>query len=433
MPSLQLPSRRNRSGLHLFRWLLISLFLGIAVGRHDTIRDTSRFQLHGVENISEFDRNDRTGNGNSQRNRNRNRNRKLDKGQYYEFLDGDGRTSTTTLSDVWLCLACALGWSIWLVSTRQPPQQLVFEQQESSKAMGHVLQVSLGESILGTGIPVYYALIDYVVEGDTDEEHIQVRKVFTSKKLLEEGFANVEVLYLTDDPTTAILMDDLLDQKAEREFQAPHSTFYYVVIYCVSVVLIGISVYGGIRMASRLEHPIYGWISLAVGLLLLYPAAILLYRLVHYLYSLAGPLTERPGVIVHGKRLLWAKQCHGTLNPLEILGGDRYRDRDRKIQTDRAIELSDLQVPKIHNTRGRNRKDAATTPKLFPNAGCGFGNFNVHLPIGRQRASSSVSSIGASASTHSESQKGTGKIVRNDTSILEKYELHVTAFEKIGL
>lgn len=329
-------------------------------------------------------------------------------------------------------MACALGWSIWLVGALQPPQELVFEQQESSKAMGHVLQVSLGEDILGTGIPVYYAVVDFVVEGDTDEDHIQVRKIFTSKKLLEEGFANVEVLYLTNDPTTAILLEDLLDQKKERESQAPPSNAYYAMIYFVSVVLIGTSALGGARMATRLEHPLYGWISLVVGLLLLYPSAKLLHRFVTYLYSLAGPLTERPGVIVHGKRLYWAQQCHDTLNPMEILGihDNQNEKKNKQIESSRSIELSDLQLPTMdENAVGQSRRGAAKkkTPKLFPNAGCGFGNFNVHLPVGRQRASSSVSSMSASASQNSEKSC---RIVRNDTSILEKYELHVSTTEK---
>jgi len=356
------------------------------------------------------------------------------KSRYYEFLDGNNRSNSTptTLSDVWLCLACALGWSIWLVSTRQPPHQLIFEQQDSSKAMGHVLQVSLGEDILGTGIPVYYALVDYVIEGDTDEEHIQVRKVFTCKKLVEEGFANVEVLYLTDDPTTAILMDDLLDQKKERESQSPPSTAYFAVIYFVSIVLIGISIFGGVRMASRLENPFYGWISLAAGILMLYPAAKLLYQAVTYLYSLAGPLTERPGVIVHGKRLYWAKQCHGTLNPLEILGATNSDQIKESGQV--SVELSELRVPSIERHKKGRSMNAVTKPKvlLFPNAGCGFGNFNVHLPTGSARASSSVSSISASASHHSTDKSQTCQIVRNDTSILEKYEMHVSLTEKKG-
>ena len=97
-------------------------------------------------------------------------NQRSSQSRYYEFLDDDTRPrkKPTSLSDVWLCLACALGWTIWLVSTQQPVQQLIFEERDSSKAMGHVLQVNLGNDTLGTGIPVYYALVDYVVEGERD-------------------------------------------------------------------------------------------------------------------------------------------------------------------------------------------------------------------------------------------------------------------------
>ncbi|MGK3737243.1 MAG: activator of HSP90 ATPase [Bacillariaceae sp.] len=65
-------------------------------------------------------------------------------------------------------------------------------------------------------------------------------------------------------------------------------------------------------------------------------------------------------------------------------------------------------------------------------SGCGFGNFNVHLPSGRPRASSSVSSMSASASASQNStdkNRSGSQIVRNDTSILEKYEMHVSASE----
>jgi hypothetical protein len=62
------------------------------------------------------------------------------KSRYYEFLDDDSsKKKKTNLSDVWLCLACALGWSVWLISTQQPNQQLLFEQQDCEKVMGHVV------------------------------------------------------------------------------------------------------------------------------------------------------------------------------------------------------------------------------------------------------------------------------------------------------
>lgn len=361
------------------------------------------------------------------------RQRNLDDGHkrnYYQFLDDDVSRGNTSLIDVWLSISCALGWTIYFVSTRQPPQLLIFEQRDSSKAMGHVLQVSLGEDNLGTGIPVYNALVDYVVEGDSDEEHIQVRKVFTSKTFLEEGFANVEVLYLTDDPTTAILMEDFFDRKKEREYQAPPSPAYFALIYSVAAILIGTSIFGAILAIHRLDDDLelLGWISLAVGVLFLYPSAVLIAKVFAYVYNLAS-LSDRPGVIMSGKRLYsWTNQCHGV-NPFELLNNNDDDDIGIKEKDRKSVELSTLQMPTT-----KQRK--APQKLLFPNAGCGFGNFNVnvHLPKqGRPRTNSSFSSMSASASTSQNSTHkdcSESKIVRNDTSILEKYEMHVSATEK---
>ena len=197
---------------------------------------------------------------------------------------------------------------------------------------------------------------------------MQVRKVFSCKKLLQEGFANVEVLYLTDDPTTAILMEDFLDQKEERESQAltPPSLAYFAVIYSVAAILIGTSIFGAILAIHRLDDDVelYGWISLAVGVVLLYPCARLLYRSVAYVYSLSAPFSERPGVILRGKRLYWTNQCL-CVNPSEIFNNDD----DKKDTQRKSVELSELQVPTIdHNKRDKN---AGITPQhlLFPNAG----------------------------------------------------------------
>lgn len=352
------------------RWLvLLYVFPTVTNGNvENNFRDgvptsTSRSPLfteeitHNAKNYMQFSR----GRHRQPKQRNLDHNKR----NYYQFLDDDvrSRRNTTSLSDVWLCLSCALGWTIYLAHTRQPPQLLVFEERDSSKAMGHVLQVSLGEDVLGTGIPVYYALVDYVVEGESDEDHIQVRKVFSSKKLLEEGFANVEVLYLTDDPTTAILMEDFLDQKEERESQAPPSSVYFAVIYSVAALLIGTSIFGAVLAIHRLDDDLelYGWISLAVGVVLLYPCARLLYQSVTYVFA---SFSERPGVILRGKRLYWTKQCHGV-NPFEMFNNDD----DRKDLERNSVELSELQVPTMnHTTRSKN---SGITPQnlLFPNAG----------------------------------------------------------------
>jgi hypothetical protein len=46
---------------------------------------------------------------------------------------------------------------------------------------------------------------------------MQIRKVFATNTVLEEGFANVQVLVLRSDPMIAILYMDILEQKEDQE------------------------------------------------------------------------------------------------------------------------------------------------------------------------------------------------------------------------
>ena len=312
----------------------------------------------------------------------------------------------------------------------QPNDRLLFETRDSQKVMGHVLQLTLGEDNLGTGIPVYHAVVDYVVEGDVDGEPLQIRKVFSTNRLLEEGFANVEVLVLTDDPTTAILMEDFLEQKKDQEAHARDapSIAYLVMIYLVAAVLIGTSIVGSVLVILRMKAPLFGWISLGIGVVLMYPTALWLTNSLSYLCSMAGPLHERPGSIIHGHRYTCSgKRCGAMLDPSEIFGDDEKHSNNNS----KTLELADLNVPPLDNnnknTDGKKMIMEAPTPQnLFPNAGCGFGAFNVHLPLGRPRTSSSVSSMSNSKSSHQR------KMAPADKSVLEKYELHVAQMDKEG-
>jgi hypothetical protein len=323
--------------------------------------------------------------------------------------------------DVWLCLACALGWACWFVGYLRPPDRLVFETRDSKKVWGNVLQLTLGEDNLGTGIPVYHAIVDYVVEGDVDGEPLQIRKVFSTKKLLEEGFANVEVLVLTDDPTTAILMDDFLELKKDQDKQETPSLTYLVLTYLVAAVLIGTSIVGSVLVILRLEKPIYGWVSFGLAVVFLYPASILLNNVISYICGIAS-LSERPGEIIHGERMYCSsKRCHGNMDPFDVFGDDE--DRSNK-----TLELSCLQVPSMDHPGFEKVREPQTPKHLYPNAGCGFGAFNVHLPNGRPRTGSSVSSMSASQNSNERSMED--RIAQTDERILEKYELHVARTEK---
>jgi len=312
-----------------------------------------------------------------------------------------------------------------------------FDTNESRKVMGNVLQVSLGEDNLGTGIPVYHAVVDYVLVGDdADAEPIQVRKVFCTKHLLEEGFANVEVLVLYDDPTTAILMDEYVRQKKEVEQQ--HETrknneefgidedddsvvptlVITVMTYTIAAILISVSLIGAVLIILRLpsNRRVFGWVSLGVAILMLYPTAKGVYSFICYIYRLIGPLSDRPGVIINGSRFAsCTNQCHANLDPREVFemstfnvcGGNSYDKNDKN-----RLDLSGLQLPSVdedssHNGGGIQQSDTdkkvvASTPKklMYPNAGCGLGEYRVHMPRMRSncsgRTDSSLSSLSAS-------------------------------------
>jgi hypothetical protein len=208
------------------------------------------------------------------------------------------KTVYAKLSDVWLCLACALGWSVWLVSTHNEHSELEPFQRDSKRVTGHVLQVTIGEDSDGTGIPVYQALIDYVV-ADT-ELPIQVRKCFQTQCLLEKGFANVELLVLANDPTMAVLLADYLIAVKEKE-QEETSVWYNVGMFSVGALLIGTSIVGAICTVVRLPPDVmfYGWISVGFGVSLLVPTAFTIYQAVTLCMSMVG---DRPGTIIHGAR-----------------------------------------------------------------------------------------------------------------------------------
>lgn len=343
-------------------------------------------------------------------------------GSAYEYRSRNGPPSYSTLADIWLCLACALGWTVWLVgATRsQNPMESasVFESQDSKTVHGNVLQVTLGEDADGTGIPIYHALVDYVVSSsDPEEEPLQVRKCFSTAKLLEEGFANVEVLVLVDDPTTSILMDDFVLSQTDRVKQQmePPSLLWSAGVYVGAGILIITSLVGGFHAFIKLhpEQVKAGKISLGVGTVLLYPVALIVYQVIHFVNQWSIPLRQRPGVIIHGARDYWKRKCGATLNPLEIMGTfdsdaappprvpsppvaqgvastfdssagthlRSHRQSDTKART-QNMWPSGLELPEMQTTDKKSPSldfDAPISPR-YPNAGCGFGNYNVNVP-----------------------------------------------------
>ena len=212
----------------------------------------------------------------------------------------------SSLSDVWLCLACALGWTVWMLSSTRPEyaEMLRYQNESSKKVLGHVLQSSLGQDLDGTGIPTYNAVIDYVVQ--FSEHPVQVRKCFQTRHLLQEGFANIELLVLAEDPTMSVLLDDYLADVHDRRRHHPSSgasSFWTTLVtYLLGFVLIGTSLVGAIRAVKRLEpeYQQWGWASFGVGLVMLYPVASIIHSGATYCYRCLGPVSSRPGRIIHG-------------------------------------------------------------------------------------------------------------------------------------
>lgn len=88
-----------------------------------------------------------------------------------------------SLSDVFLCYVFALGWSVWFLSSFLNTDLMRYAQNNSVLVHGNVREVSIETDSLGTGIPTYHALIDYIitVRRERDESKIQVRKSFQTQ------------------------------------------------------------------------------------------------------------------------------------------------------------------------------------------------------------------------------------------------------------
>ena len=181
----------------------------------------------------------------------------------------------TQLSDVFLCLAMALGWTVWMLSSLVR-SELWRYQKDSVLVRGNVLEVSVEEDSLGTGIPTYRAVIDYVVDGGA-QETIQVRKHFETQNLLTQGFSNVEILVLPEEPTYSVLREDFQQQVEEHKEDEMEAFIRHPWCKRLSMTFAGIlvlvSLGGCVQVVVRLD-PLtrwQGWTVLCVGVALLLP------------------------------------------------------------------------------------------------------------------------------------------------------------------
>ena len=191
---------------------------------------------------------------------------------------------------------------------------------------------------------------------------------------------------------------------------------YSMLVYLIAAILILTSLFGGLHAYFRLDpqQKLWGGISFAVGTLLVYPLALLLCLTLKAGYRWITPLIERPGVIIYGAKNCWDHRCGAEFDPMVLMGnsfdttnsfgpsmnapvvGVKSRLSSRRSKKRRG-KSSLPDVMEMSTVASSNSLESANDPKqqplhetpvkkfhsLYPNAGCGFGNFNVLLPTGR--------------------------------------------------
>ena len=244
----------------------------------------------------------------------------------------------STMTDVWLCLACALGWTVWMVAAHIRPIVQRYAT-EGSVVYGNVLQSTVE---IGAAIPTYRAVVDYVLE---DEATTQVRKEFRTDTRLEEGFANVELLVLPGDPTSGVLKKDWEGEYAEHleTEEARKSGRKWTLI--LGAVLVTISLVGAAKAVERLpvEMITWGWVSFVAGVALLWPVAILLYANGNVISNLACQSKQEKGIVIRGDE----PRLAFSLNPITSMDTNDgivpvEAPKEKKVKTVKppAIELS---------------------------------------------------------------------------------------------
>lgn len=317
-----------------------------------------------------------------------------------------------TLADVWLCLACSLGWTVWMVAAHIRPQVEQYAT-DATVVYGNVLQSSV---IIGDGaIPIHRAVIDYVLH---DVQETQVRKEFTTDEMLQEGFANVEILVLPTDPTSGVLKKDW--EVEYQEFLQHNATRMRarMLSLVLGAILVTISLAGAAMTVRQLpiETITWGWVSIVVGVALLWPVAILLYANGNVLSNLATLSRQEKGVVIRGEQPPLAF----SLNPcvsMDISDGisitapppsPRRRSEPKTIKPP-AIELSRISTS--------NKEKVLMPPHLRvkindesrqePTPSNAFGCYFINLPAFRtarsssrkSQRSSSISSVSSASIT----------------------------------
>ena len=252
----------------------------------------------------------------------------------------DDEAQTSSISDVWLCMGIAFGWTIFTI---RPLFQISMSHyaKDAILVQGHVLESKVDMSGWDTpGIPAYHAIIDYIYEHDGNT--FQVRKSFTTEKLLEEGFANVWLLVLPFEPTSGILQDDWEARYKREQEEAATYTRMFCVTLALGGLFIALSIVGAIHAVRKLpeEAKQTGWISLTLALVLLGPATLVIFKMSKRCVF-ATQQSVQEGKIIRGADFVHSlKSVDCDADPCATLSGLNAPATDSAVDNCRARTLS---------------------------------------------------------------------------------------------
>jgi hypothetical protein len=142
----------------------------------------------------------------------------------------------------------------------------------------------------------------------SDSTHrIHIRKQFESEQPLEEGFANVELLVLPQEPTVSVIRDDYEKELQEDQQQYLDGDFFcWKATKCkklsmfLSLSLILGSIAGAIHVVEHLEpaRQIWGWVTVCVGVPLLLPGALFVNWCLQAFQDALDFGSEKQGIII---------------------------------------------------------------------------------------------------------------------------------------
>jgi len=154
---------------------------------------------------------------------------------------------------------------------------------------------------------------------DEEESKIQIRKQFETQKLLQEGFSNVELLVLPNEPTHSVLKEDWEKDWEEHQTYNDewwHKPWFRRTSIAVAGCLVLASVAGAVHVVTRLklEQRVYGWILICVGIAVLLPCAIAVHYVSQIFQKLMNFQSEKTGIVISRDGCTRGSSRHNSRN-----------------------------------------------------------------------------------------------------------------------